>query len=115
MKSFSAIEKELLPSFREKLNHAEDSVDLSNLFCATAAQILTLALFDEVSPAEIRFTPEKSEPYQLSEKLLKSPLYEDAAATSDLKSILARFAETAAHHHAHLKKHSEKTNKKIKN
>lgn len=113
--SFSRVEHELAPKLRNSLNHAESSEDVKKFFSYTAQELLGKALgagtrvyFEDVSLAR------DGQGFTVSERLKADAGYVRVVATSDLKAILQRFAESAQHRMRHLEGHPEKTQSKIR-
>jgi hypothetical protein len=113
--SFSRVEHELAPKLRNSLNHAESSEDVKKFFSYTAQELLGKALgtgtrvyYEDVSLAR------DGHGFTVSERLQSDAGYARVAATSDLKAILQRFAESAQHRMRHLEGHPEKTQSKIR-
>ncbi len=111
--SFSKLEKEFLPQFREKISTSEDVIDVQKYFSHTIRVMLQKAFEKE----EITINEEDIElitipPYYTIKKMDLSiqSLWEN----SDLKDILHRFAEMAHKRYLHLQKNPSKTNKKIR-
>jgi len=113
--SFSRVEHELAPKLRNSLNHAESSEDVKKFFSYTAQELLGRALGSEV---RVHFEDvalaRDGRGFTVSERLQGDAAYARAAATSDLKAILQRFAESAQHRMRHLEGHPEKTQSKIR-
>ena len=113
--SFSRVEHELAPKLRNSLNHAESSEDVKKFFSYTAQELLGKALgtgtrvfYEDVSLAR------DGQGFTVSDRLQADAGYAGVAATSDLKAILQRFAESAQHRMRHLEGHPEKTQSKIR-
>ncbi len=111
--SFSKLEKEFLPPFREKISTSEDVTDVQKYFSHTIQAMLQKAFEKE----EITINEEDIElatmpPYYTIKKMDLSiqSLWEN----SDLKDIFHRFAEMAYKRYLHLQKNPSKTNKKIR-
>lgn len=114
--SFTKFEKELLPDFRQKINLAESSEDVKTYFAR-----ISLELFDKVFEGElsldfddISLQPGHDDKYQLSERLQNSESFSEVWNNSDLPNVLNRFTEAALNRYAHLEKHPEKTEAKIR-
>ncbi|PLX49757.1 MAG: hypothetical protein C0613_06145 [Desulfobulbaceae bacterium] len=114
--SFTKIEKELLPDFRQKINQAESSEDVKTFYARTA-----LELFDKVFEGslsldfdDISLQPGHDNKYSLSNRLLEASEFNEIWDNSDLPNVLQRFTETALNRYAHLEKHPEKTEAKIR-
>lgn len=116
MKSFTGIENELSRQYREQLDAAEDTTDLSKIFSRSAANFLKKVLGEHlgINEADINFTPTAKELFQLSPKIHQLKEFKEVEKESDLIPILSKWAESAHHRYIHLIKHTEKTNKKFK-
>ncbi len=111
--SFSKLEKEFLPQFREKISTSEDIVDVQKYFSYTIKELLQKAfekeginLYEE--DIELTTTP----PHYTIKNI--NPSIKMVWENSDLKNILQRFAEIAHKRYLHLQKNPSKTNKKIR-
>ncbi len=116
--SFTGVEKEFIPTLRDKVSRAEDIVDLENHFARTVTNFLNRVLEDSdvsVKIEDIIFTPEKDVFFELSDELKKNEKFNEIWESSDLHGVLKRFSETANSRYMHLRKHPEKTEKKIRN
>lgn len=111
--SFSKIEKEFLPQFREKISTSEDMVDVQKYFSYTVKEMLQKAFEKEgITIYEENIELTSTPPYYTIKNIDSSihVLWEN----SDLKDILQRFAEVAHKRYLHLQKNPSKTNKKIR-
>ncbi len=108
--SFTALEKELAPAFRDKLNHAEGVIDLENFYSYTMLKLLERALDDPIRlmPDDIQFDPEADTGFKVSRRLRELPRYRELAAESDLELILGRFASAVKSRYRHYRKHPER-------
>ncbi|MCK5879349.1 MAG: hypothetical protein KAH24_06200 [Holophagae bacterium] len=115
--SFTSAERELIPEFREKLNHAEGVIDLENFFSYTVLKLLDKAMNGgfPLMPDDIQFSPENEDGYKISTRLQNDKLYQDIKANSDLEQIIRKFASATAKRYARLRKHPEKTPSNIRN
>jgi hypothetical protein len=113
--SFSRLENELAPKFRNDLNHAESSEDVKKFFSYTAQDLLGRVLGESVKLRyeDVALTGD-AKGFQVSNRLQEEPGFARAMATSDLKAIMQRFAESAQHRVRHLEGHPEKTQSKIR-
>jgi hypothetical protein len=115
--SFSHIEKELLPEMRNKLNLAEDSVDVSNHFKFTMVNLLQKVFANdplEFKTDDIAFNPDSQDYFSVNPNLLNHSLFKQTWEESDLPNVVKRFADTSYHRYIHLNKHLEKTKLKIR-
>ena len=107
--SFSRVEHELAPKLRNSLNHAESSEDAKKFFSYTAQELLVISM-GKLGGGESR----DGQGFTVSPRLQSDAGYAKVAASSDLKAILERFAESAQHRVRHLEGHPEKTQSKIR-
>lgn len=115
MTSLSRFEKLVLPKFRDQLNQSESEEDVKKFFVETVERLLNLATNNAVDPQynDIQLVPGQHPFYQLAPALAEcEPMR--ALENSDLRYVLKRIAEPAAHRYQHILKHPEKTNSKIK-
>lgn len=115
--SFTALEKEITPEFREKINHAEGVIDLENFYSRTMVKLLDVALEGAVKlmPDDVQLDPEAACGYELSNKLRNHPAFRERAANSDLETILERFASAVKSRYRHFRKHPERPISKVRN
>lgn len=115
--SYALYEKDFGHEFREKLNHSEDSSDISNHFSHIVSKMLNKIFGDKftVKDPDIVFEPQtEGGHFSFSRKLLDNSDFKNALDNSDIGHIVERFAEAAHHRYLHISKHSEKTNSKIR-
>ncbi len=115
--SFSTLGNECVHKFRNKINNAENIIDLKNQFVFTVINFLN-KVFEknqiDIDADDIKFDPEKKDLYILNKRLTQNPDFKNIWENSDLKNVLSKFAESAHHRYIHICKHKEKTNKKIR-
>ncbi len=109
-RSFTHIEHDLLPDFREKMSHAESDEDVRKFFVRTAAELVRRATDDAVRPdhEDIGLEPDASPQWVLGDRLAGEPALGQALEGSDLPDILDRFAASAANHFRHERRHPER-------
>lgn len=114
--SFTKFEKELLPNFRKKINMAESSEDVKTFYARTSMELLEKAFEGEFSLEfdDISLQPGHDDKYVLNDRLFASSTFTEVWNNSDLPNVLARFTDTALNRYAHLEKHTEKTEAKIR-
>ncbi len=116
--SFSNLGNECVHKFRDKINNAENIVDLRNYFAFTVIDFLN-QIFEEsqldIDADDIKFNPDTKELYILSDRLTNDLEFKKIWDISDLKNVIYKFADSANHRYIHINKHNEKTNKKIRN
>ncbi len=115
--SFTSAEKELIPEFREKLNHAEGVIDLENFFSQTVMKLLHKVMSGGLALTEddIRFKPDNDSGYEFSPRLKKDALFQEIMKNSDLEQIIRKFASATVKRYARFRKHHEKTPSNIRN
>ena len=111
--SFSKLEKEFLPQFRERISSSEDIVDVQKYFSFTIKEMLHKVFENnsiDIHEDDIELL--QTVPYYAIKRIDASlqSLWEN----SDLKDIVKRFALTAHNRFIHLQKNPSKTNKKIR-
>lgn len=116
--SYTKIEREVTPKFRESMGLAESTADVRKFFAYSMLELVNGVLagqdgeFD-VYYEDITLTPEQAPGYALSPRLAAHPPLAAALRESDLPAILARFAEVAGNTFKYLQKKPEKTESKI--
>ena len=115
--SFSTLGNECVHKFRDKINNAENIVDLKNHYAFTVIDFLN-QIFEksqlDIDDYDIKFNPDVEDLYILSDRLTKDIEFKKIWDISDLKNVIHKFAESANHRYIHINKHNEKTNKKIR-
>jgi len=108
--SYTAIANELRHRFRDDLNHAEHVRDVDSAFALTVRKLLVQTLNDSLTftDNDIRLTPGIGDGYELASSISDSEAFKQAFSQSDLPSIIAQFAESAAHRHQSLAQHEAK-------
>ena len=116
MMSLTKYEHKVLPKLRDQLNQAESVEDVKKFFIGTIQEFLGIATNGNVSAAyeDISLLPDQEPHYSLAAPVTDSAAIKELE-NSDLKAILQRLAEQAAHRYKHLTKNNSKTNLKIKN
>jgi len=116
--SFNTLGNECVHKFRDKINNAENIVDLRNHFAYTIIDFLN-QIFEksqlDIDADDIKFDPENKDLYTLSDRLTDNIEFKKIWEISDLKSVIYKFADSANKRNIHINKHNEKTNKKIRN
>lgn len=116
-RSFTGLEKQLVHDFRNKMNNAENIVEVRNHFAFIVSKLL-LEVFDgediTISQNDVKFDPEAKCHYTVSDNLNNHVSFKKIWDNSDLPDIIKRFAQSAHKHYKHLAKHEEKTEKKIR-
>jgi len=114
--SFSRVEQEILPKYRDNINHAKSTEDVKKFFVYAAQELVGKALEGRVSLEyeDFRLDFELQKPFHVSERLLENQNFLEVWETSDLPHIVARLAETAHNHYLRLDtKHPDRTESKM--
>ncbi len=113
--SFSKLENDLLPKFRESMSMAESTADARKFFAYTALELLNGALDGSLDLVyeDVELAPEAECGYVLSPRLSAHEPFDALTRESDLPAILKRFAATAVNRYRRLEKNPEKTESKI--
>jgi hypothetical protein len=117
--SFSKIEKELLPAFRQQIGAAESTEDVKKFFVHTILDFVTKATGGELKPVyediSLNHAGEVGDSqFNLSESITSHPVFRSIWETSDMRHIVGRFASSACNRHKHLEKNPGKTEAKIR-
>ena len=119
--SFTKYENEILPTFRNRMSMAESTEDVRKFYFYTVKELLEKILgLGEEEELEISYPEDvdidvKNVPYfKLGEKLLSNSAIKEYMEKSDLPDILQRLAESAIKRYAHLEKHRDRTESKIR-
>lgn len=117
--SFSKIEKELLPAFRQQIGSAESTEDVKKFFVHTIIELINRASEDKLRPRyediSLNTTPpENSCRFNFSDTITSNSDFDTIWNASDLSNILDRFAAAACNRYTHLLKNPSKTEAKIR-
>jgi len=117
--SFSKIEKELLPAFRQQIGSAESTEDVKKFFIHTIQDLVIKATGGELQPRyediKLNHLAEAGAGcFELGDTLTANPHFSSIWGGSDLQHIVGRFAEAASNRYKHLEKNPEKTEIKIR-
>ncbi len=113
--SFSRMENDLLPKFRENMGLAESTEDVRKFFGYAMAGLME-KVFESRIPAtyeDVRLAPEATEGFVLDKNLAGHPEFSPVWKASDLSAIIGRFAGVAVKRYRHLEKNPEKTEAKM--
>lgn len=115
-KSLSSELKEVAHSFREKISHAEDKVDLMNCFSLAAREVVKKGIKDktDIRIDDITLDINSKKGFNYSERISTIPEFKDLLNGTDIESQITHLADAAKHRCKHLSKHPEKTNLKIR-
>ena len=116
MRSLSSESREVTHSFREKINHAEDRVDLMNSFSMAACEVVKMSMNNnaDIRADDITLDVNSRKGFNYSERISSNPEFKELLKGTDIESQIIHFAESAKHRCKHLQKHPEKTNLKIR-
>jgi hypothetical protein len=114
--SYTRFENELLPRFRKQISEAESTEEMKNFFSYSIQELFRLVFSGqiEVRDTDVRLSPEKQPPFELSEEISSNEIFMSVWNTSDLSNIITRFSEAAMHHYLRLVKNMQKTEGKIR-
>ncbi|KHK03998.1 hypothetical protein [Desulfovibrio sp. TomC] len=118
MASFTKLENELTPKFRESMGLAESTADVQKFFVYTMLELLNGVVAGHSEAFEILYedivlTPGQAPGYTLSPRLGRHAPLAAELQESDLPAILARFAEVAGKRYTYLQKKPAKTEAKM--
>ena len=115
MRSFTDLEHQLAPRLRRQIAAAESTEDVKKFF-AQAGRDLLNQIFDglDATTDDVVLLPSDGPFFELAPRVSDHSQVAQLWDTSDLKHVIGRFAETAAHRFRHLKKNPEKTESKIR-
>ena len=114
--NFESVEKKYMSMLRKKLTTSENKTDLAKHFSCTVSNFLNNVLDEEpvVYESDIIFNPDSGKKYTLSTKLKQSEHFLNTWNNSNLPHFVGKAADSTYHRYLHLNKHSEKTEKKIR-
>ena len=114
--SFTKIEKELLPSYRQKMGSAESTEDVKKFFVYIVQELLNKAYEDRISFEynHIELDPATPPHYRISDQVKALDDFSAVWENSDLSHIVSRFTDTAMNHYNHLAQNPAKTEAKIR-
>lgn len=114
MLSFTRYEKELVPGYRNSLNHAESRDEVNQVFERTVGRLFAKAFGDETVPAPGVFAlaPRESLHFTFREDFLKRDEVNAAWEGSDLPHVLGRLAEAGVGRLANIDQGSAKSQAK---
>lgn len=114
--SFTKIEKELLPAYRQKMGSAESTEDVKKFFVYIVQELLNKAYADKIifEYNHIALNPGTPPYYQINDKLSSLDDFVAVWEGSDLSHIVSRFTDTAMNHYNHLAQNPAKTESKIR-
>jgi len=115
-RSLSSELKIVSRSFREKINHAEDRIDLLNSFSMAAREVIKRSIKNnaDIRIDDITLNIDTPKGYSYSERINSNPEFMDLLSETDIESQISHLADAAKNRCKHLAKHPEKTNLKIR-
>ncbi len=115
--SFTSLEKKVLHQMRERVNNAEDRIDLGNHFEFTVSTFLKKVFGKEVTIKvdDVVFNPSVFNHFTISQRLLDSQRFREVWRNSDLPNFIKRLADSTYHKYVHFGRHNERTDSKIRN
>jgi len=113
--SYSNIENEILPHFRNNLNMAESSEDVKKFFVYAVQELIGKVFKGKVTAdyKDIELRGDDKQPFVIHQRLLKDLTFMNAWCNSDLPQVVGRLAKTAVKHMKHFGKMPDKTESKI--
>ena len=116
MQSFNKLEKELVPLYRNRLNHAESVEDVKKFFSYTMKIFFNRIMGGsyEIQAEDLQLLPQQVPHYQFSNDITSNSKFKQLWLDSDLSKIVNRFAESGYHRYQHLEENKLKTRRKIK-
>ena len=113
--SFTRLENDVLPTFRESMARAESTADVRKFFVYTLLELCNGAVAgrQELAYEDFALTPGVAPGYALSARLREHPVMAELLRDSDLAAIVERFAQAAGNRFKRLEKHPARTEAKI--
>ena len=114
--SFTKIEKELLPAYRQKMGAAESTEDVKKFFVYIVQELLNKAFGDKITfeYGHIKLDPGTPPHYMINDQVKSQDDFTVVWESSDLSHIVSRFTDTAMNHYNHLAQNPAKTQSKIR-
>ena len=115
-KSLSSELKNVTPSFRKNISHAEDKVDLLNCFSIAAIQVVKKSIKNtaDIRIDDITLDIKSPEGYSFSERIKAIPEFKELLDNTDIEAQISLLAEAAKNRCRHRSRHPEKTKLKIR-
>lgn len=117
--SFVMLEKKMMHEMRNEINKAEDTADLLKQFSNSMKRLLS-DVFEQrhlpvnVYDGDVIFDPDEGGYYRISEELKRADGVRELFDSSDLTSIIRKFAASVHRKYLHLTRHREKARFKIR-
>ena len=114
--NFESIEKKYMSLLRKRINESENKADLVKNFSCTLSNFLNNVLDENtaVHESDVSFSPDTLKKFIISPELRQSDYFLNTWNNSNLPNFFSKAADTAYHRYIHLNKHTEKTEKKIR-
>ncbi len=115
--SFTKYENQILPGYRERMNHLESVEDVRKFFHYTVRDLLESIFAEkiELDYNDVNLTPGEKPFYTISSPLRQNPAFSQMLAGSDLSRIMDDIALIAQQHYRHLEnKQPDKTESKFR-
>ncbi|UZP66707.1 hypothetical protein N1030_13965 [Desulfovibrio mangrovi] len=104
--SFTKIQQEITPAFRQRMDHAESTEDIKKFFVHSMQDLFSRALESDipVEYEEITLEPESEHGFMLADSLMGRDSFYQTWTQSDLPSIVGYFAQYAVKRFRHLER-----------
>ena len=115
-RSLSSELRDVSHSFREKISHAEDRIDLMNSFSMAAREIVKkgIKINTDIRMDDITLDVDSQRGFMYSERVKEIPEFAELLSGTDVESQIVRLADAAKKRCKHLLKHNEKSKLKIR-
>ena len=115
-RSLSSELKEVSHSFREKISHAEDRIDLMNSFSMAAREVVKkgIRIEADIRIDDITLDVDSVKGFNYSDRVREIPEFKQLLSETDIESQIVHLADAAKKRCKRLLKHTEKTNLKIR-
>jgi len=115
-RSLSSELREVSHSFREKISHSEDRVDLMNSFSMAAREVVKKGIRSnaDIRIDDITLDVNSERGFNYSERVKEIPEFIELLNGTDIESQIVHLADAAKKRCRHLLKHNEKSNLKIR-
>ncbi|PKL15853.1 MAG: hypothetical protein CVV49_19285 [Spirochaetae bacterium HGW-Spirochaetae-5] len=115
-RSLSSELREVSRSFREKISHAEDRIDLMNSFSMAAREVVKKGIKSDadIRIEDITLDVNSDKGFNYSDRVREVPEFKQLLSETDIESQILHLADAAKKRCKRLLKHTEKTNLKIR-
>lgn len=116
MRSLSSELRDVSHSFREKISHAEDRIDLMNTFSMAAREVVKKGIKHDadIRIDDIMLDVDSDKGFNYSDRVRGIPEFAELLSGTDIESQIVRLADAAKKRCKHLSKHNEKSKLKIR-